>query len=408
MHMYSNISLPGFKGIIIKEAVEVKGNYHLHVEMERRAHHCPAEECGQMTEKVHDYRVQKIQHMKIFARPATVYYRKRRYVCDCGKRFFEENELVDRYQRQSREFKQTMAIELIHGKSFKDVALRLGTSPTTVMRRFDEVEHTHLKETKELPRIIAIDEYKGDAGGERFQTIIADPVNRRPLEILPDRKKETVKEYLKKYGGKVEVVVMDMSHSFKAAVDQALNRPIVVADRFHFVRYIYWALERVRRHVQKDFSDYDRKKCKRMKHVFYKRNGKLTEKQQWYLDRYLGMSDYMRKAYELKEAFCVWFDRAKETGEHDLAATREGLHAFYSLVGQSGVTEFAKVTETFRNWQKEIMNSFAFGLHNGYIEGINNQTKVIKRNAFGFRRFDRFRLRILLHHQYKQINGRLT
>lgn len=406
--MYSNISLPGFKGIIIKESFEVEGNYRLHVEMERKPHSCPAEGCGRFTEKVHDYRVQKVQHTKIFARSATVFYRKRRYVCDCGKRFYEENELVDRYQRQSREFKQALEIELIHGKSFKDVALRLGTSSTTVMRRFDEVEETHLKETKELPRIIAIDEYKGDAGGERFQTIIADPVNRRPLEILPDRKKETVKEYLKQYGGKVEVVVMDMSHSFKAAVDQALNRPIVVADRFHFVRYIYWALERVRRHVQKDFSDYDRKKCKRMKHVFYKRKAKLTEKQYWYLERYLGMSDYMRKAYELKETFCAWFDEAKEIGNTDLPASKNRLYEFYELVAQSGVAEFEKVAETFRNWQKEIMNSFAFGLHNGYIEGINNQTKVIKRNAFGFRRFDRFRLRILLHHQYKHINGRVA
>lgn len=406
--MYSNISLPGFKGMIVKKAVECEGSYRLSVEMECKPHRCPEEGCGRMTEKIHDYRVQKIQHLKIFARPATVFYRKRRYVCSCGKRFYEENQLVDRYQRQSREFKQALAIELIHGKNFKDVALRFGTSPTTVMRRFDEIEATHLKETKELPSIIAIDEYKGDTDGERFQTIIADPVNRRPLEILPDRKKETVKEYLKQYGSKVEVVVMDMSHSFKAAVDQALGRPIVVADRFHFVRYIYWALERVRRHAQKEFSDYDRKKCKRMKHVFNKRNETLTDKQRWYLERYLEMSPYMRKAYELKEAFCAWFEEAKEIGNTDLPAIKSRLYEFYALVEESGVKEFKQVISTFQNWQKEIMNSFAFGLHNGYIEGINNQTKVIKRNAFGFQRFDRFRRKVLLHHQYKHINGRVA
>lgn len=54
------------------------------------------------------------------------------------------------------------------------------------------------------------------------------------------------------------------------------------------------------------------------------------------------------------------------------------------------------------------MNSFAFNLNNGYVEGINNQTKVIKRNAFGFRRFDRFRLKVLLHHQYKNIAVRVA
>ncbi|WP_343783992.1 transposase, partial [Alkalibacillus silvisoli] len=45
---------------------------------------------------------------------------------------------------------------------------------------------------------------------------------------------------------------------------------------------------------------------------------------------------------------------------------------------------------------------------NGYIEGINNQTKVIKRQAFGFRRFDRLRRKVLLHHKYKNIQGQMA
>ncbi|SDB86607.1 Transposase, partial [Pelagirhabdus alkalitolerans] len=43
-----------------------------------------------------------------------------------------------------------------------------------------------------------------------------------------------------------------------------------------------------------------------------------------------------------------------------------------------------------------------------YVEGINNQTKVIKRNAFGFGRFDRFRLKVLLYHQYKDVKIRIA
>ena len=78
-----------------------------------------------------------------------------------------------------------------------------------------------------------------------------------------------------------------MSPSFKAAVDQALGGPVVIADRFHFCRYIYWALDRARINVQKEFHEYDRKKCKRMRHVFYKANEKLSDNQRWYLERYL-------------------------------------------------------------------------------------------------------------------------
>jgi len=210
------------------------------------------------------------------------------------------------------------------------------------------------------------------------------------------------------HGEQVKMVVMDMSHSFKAAVDQALGNPIIIADRFHFCRYIYWALERVRRQEQQAFDDYDRKKCKRMKHVFYKKPEKLTDKQSWYLDYYLEKSTYLKRAYQLKEAYRLWFETAKEHGPDHLKETKAHLYEFYDLVKESGVEEFEKAIGTLQNWQKEIMNSFGFNLHNGYIEGMNNQTKVLKRNAFGFRRFDRFRSRILLHHQYKNLHTRVA
>src|SRR5699024_12107763 len=81
-------------------------------------------------------------------------------------------------------------------------------------------------------------------------------------------------------------------------VSQALDSPIIIADRFHFCRYIYWALDRARINVQKEFHDYDRKKCKRMRHVFYRPYEELSDNQNWYLKRYLGMSNYLKRAYQ--------------------------------------------------------------------------------------------------------------
>ena len=304
--MHSNISYPGLKDFIITDSFMKDGVFHLHMEVERKPHHCPS--CNTLTNQIHDYRLQKIQHTNIFSRESILFYRKRRYVCGCcKKRFYEKNELVDRYQRQSKEFKQSIALELIHGKSFKDVADRFHTSTSTVIRRFDTINADMLKEPKQLPSVIAIDEYKGDAGGEKYQTIIADPVDRRPLDILPDRRKLTVQKYLQQHGGNVNMVVMDMSPSFKAAVSQALDSPIIIADRFHFCRYIYWALDRARINVQKEFHDYDRKKCKRMRHVFYRPYEELSDNQNWYLKRYLGMSNYLKRAYQLKKPIVIGF-----------------------------------------------------------------------------------------------------
>ncbi len=194
---------------------------------------------------------------------------------------------------------------------------------------------------------------------------------------------------------------MDMSYPFKSAVQKALGNPVIIADRFHFRRYVFWALDRVRRRVQKDFHEYDRKKCKRMKHVFNKRYEALSEKQHWYLERYLGLSEELRSAYRLKEMSRGWFDQAKAVGSSNGRIIKEGLYAFYREVKASGMKEFIKVVQTLQNWQTEILNSFTFGYTNGPIEGLNNQTKVIKRNAFGFKRYDRLRMRVLLHHQVK-------
>ncbi|WP_344318305.1 transposase family protein, partial [Streptomyces javensis] len=64
--MYSNISIPGLEEFIITKSLEVEGFYQLHVELVRKPHQCP--DCRKLTQKVHDYRLQKIQHTEVFGR----------------------------------------------------------------------------------------------------------------------------------------------------------------------------------------------------------------------------------------------------------------------------------------------------------------------------------------------------
>ncbi len=78
------------------------------------------------------------------------------------------------------------------------------------------------------------------------------------------------------------------------------------------------------------------------------------------------------------------------------------LQEFYQKVEQANLPEFKKAIQTLQNWQVEILNSFVYNFSNGFLEGINNLTKVMKRNAFGFRSFKRFRAKILLTHKYKK------
>lgn len=401
--MNFTIKIPGLEDVLITKVEEADERIALHVEMDVKLHRCPS--CGERTKKIHDYRIQKIKHLKWFERLTYLFYKRRRYACPCGKRFSEKNPFVQRYKRLSIEWNRAVAIRTVKAKTFKEVAEQFGSSISTVMRRFDKLAVKEMTEVQELPRVIAIDEYKGDTKEGKYQLIIADGETKEPIDILPNRKKKTIKDYLQKHGSHVEVVIMDMSSSFKAAVRKALDKPVIVADRFHFCRYIYWALDGVRRRIQSDWNDYDRKKCKRMRYVFYKDSEKLTEEDRWYLDRYLGMNEELRRAYELKESYARWFRQAKENGQEKIKETQQGLNDFYQKVEQEGIPEYMKAIRTFRNWQTEILNSFLFDYSNGFLEGINNLTKVMKRNAFGFRNFLRARARILLLHRYKKIGS---
>ena len=94
MPLHSNITLPGFEdGVLIKKTEEREGVYVIWIEMERKPDACPR--CKGMTDKVHDYRMQKIRHQPIFGRPTVLFYRNRRYCCGhCGKRFYESHSIT--------------------------------------------------------------------------------------------------------------------------------------------------------------------------------------------------------------------------------------------------------------------------------------------------------------------------
>lgn len=64
-------------------------------------------------------------------------------------------------------------------------------------------------------------------------------------------------------------------------------------------------------------------------------------------------------------------------------------------VEESGNEAFKKVVQTFNRWKQEILQSFMYPFNNGYIEGVNNTTKVIKRMSYGIKSFERLRKKIL-------------
>ena len=64
-------------------------------------------------------------------------------------------------------------------------------------------------------------------------------------------------------------------------------------------------------------------------------------------------------------------------------------------VEESGNEAFRNVVQTFKRWKQEILQSFMYPFNNGYIEGVNNTTKGIKRMSYGIKSLERLRKKIL-------------
>ena len=77
------------------------------------------------------------------------------------------------------------------------------------------------------------------------------------------------------------------------------------------------------------------------------------------------------------------------------AEARRRLADWLPAVDVLDLPEFHDCTNAYRNWFNEILNSMDVPWSNGFIEGCNNKTKVLKRVCFGMRNFRNFRNRIL-------------
>lgn len=359
----------------------------------QRMQKCPC--CGKRTKRIHSYRWQSIQGPVLTTKEVHISLRKRRYICmSCHHTFYERLQMIHRYQRCTASV-QTAAMMHAAVSSFRTAALVTGVTVNRVLRWFDQKE---LPTSKVLPRVIAIDEFKGDADGERFQLNVVDVENRRIIDILPDRKVETIEAYLNSCDtGKVEMVVMDLSQAFKQAIRKALGNPLIIADRFHFMRQAYWALDEVRREVQKQLPKKDRIRMKRSKKLLWKSWTTCSDDQKKKVQELLKIDLRLKEAYDLKHELDTWF---KESDAHNATA---GLEACLEKLNASRLEGFHRVARTFKRWQQEILHSFMYPFNNGYIEGVNNTIKVLKRLSYGIKQFDRMRKKILWQQEVKLV-----
>lgn len=347
---------------------------------------CPT--CGNITSKVHDYRTQYVKDVPMLGFKTILKIHKRRYTCQaCGKHFFENINILPKYQRTTNRLWGYVLSELHQTYSMKSIAERVSLSQTSIARILDYTSFS----LNTLPEVIAIDEFRGNAGNEKFQCILTNPKTHQILDILPRRRSEDLYKYFSKFDNRrdVKYIVMDMSSLFRSVIKNCFPNAIIIADKYHVQRQVSWALENVRKRVQGEFHENRRKYFKRSRTLLLKKYSSLNEDELEQLSHMLELSKDLAKAYYLTQEFY------EVMSSKNLEEAKKRLSNWYLHYQVAGLKEFDSAFRAFNNWENEILNIFRTNLSNGFTEGCNNKIKVIKRNAFGVRNFERFRKRIL-------------
>ena len=370
--------------VIITNVENILDQLHIDIELPRRKHVCPC--CGAVTDRVHDYRRQTIKDTPL-ARDTFLHLRKRRYRCDCGKRFSEKNTFLPRYYRVTSRLVAEIIFAFKKTISAKEIGCRYNVSSVTAMRYFNLFN----KKLNKLPEVISLDEFKGNSGGQKYNSIIVDPQKGEVLDVLPNRYENDLIKYFSQFSNKNEVkyFICDMNPHFRRVAKKCFPHATIVADKYHVIRQVYWDMEKVRKNEQKNLSTHFRKCFKKSRYLLMKRPENLKEHEMDQLVLMFEIAPRLADAYRIKNEFLtVIRSGSSKEGKRKLI---DWLYA----VEVMDIPEFHDCTKACHNWFQEIINSMDVPWTNGYIEGCNNKTKVLKRVCYGMRNFNNFRKRIL-------------
>ena len=210
---------------------------------------------------------------------------------------------------------------------------------------------------------------------------------------MPDDSREDVVRLLERLTDcdKVEAVSMDMSESFRGAVQLCFPRARIVADHFHVIQHVGKAVNKViGRWATKEEG---KKALDGQRHLFLRNKETLEVQEEQSRASLAAGFPEIAAAWQLKEDLRAWYETASA------ATAAASLDGWIARVKGEGPAELRTALSAFRNWRQEILAFFDFlptRLSNGFVEGKNNRTKAILRQGYGYRNRHNLRLRILL------------
>jgi len=339
----------------------------------------PCTHCGVIGQYVRfGTRVQQYHDLPSHDKQVRINVNRPRLRCKaCGKVFQQQLPYMDAEHFMTERLVIYIRQESMR-KTFTSIAKSIGVNEKSIRLIFnDQADKLEAQRVIETPEWLGIDELYLTG---KYRGIFTDVKGRKPVELLPERKKPVVVEFLRQLDTqKVQIVTIDMWNPYREAVQQVIPHAIIVVDKFHIQRMANQALDMVRKNTRKQLTDKRRRQLKNDRYIMLRRRTELTEQQKFLLDTWIQNYEKLGRAYVGKEMFCdIWEARDREEAERyyqdwlKYIASNDIAHAFTDL------------TRAMTNWHGQIFAYFDYPLTNAYTEALNGILKLVQRNGRGY------------------------
>jgi len=390
------------------EIIEVKqdkqGSYLITVESTLDYAYCHV--CGrEITRyKGHDRPI-TLRHLPILGHAVYVQLRPKRFECPYCAHKPSSTQQLSWYKPKSPHtiaYEEHILLQLVNS-TIQDVALKTGLGYEAVAGIVDrylarQVDWTTLDRLE----VLGLDEIALKKGHDDYVVIVTARLSDgqvKLLTILPDRDKATVKDFLAhiplRLHRTIHTVCTDMWKAYIQAAQEVLGQAIIVIDRYHLAKKYRACADTLRKQEQArlkaELPAAEYQSLKGAMWAFRKNKTDLDTPEAEVLARLFTYAPALKTAYDFREALTAIF-------EQDLTKTQatQAIQTWRKEVETSDLKCFDPFLTTLDTYLDEITNYFLQRQSSGFVEGLNNKIKVLKRRCYGLTNLNHFFQRLSL------------
>ena len=389
----------GIRGYEYRRTDYHQGSACFRIEQAREKYRCP--ECGSAAVNAQGHKERLLKSLPIGGKSTFVLVKVPRVVClPCEITRQVKVPFADPWRSYTHAFERYV-LDLSRFGTIQDVARHLEVSWDIVK----DIQKWHLVRKYSKPKLknlkeIAIDEL-AIGKGHRYVTLVLNLRSGAVVFVGDGKGAEALTPFWKRLrgsGAKVRAVATDMSRAYINALRDNLPRAIHVFDHFHVIKLYNDKLGAFRRELYRELSDArERQILKGTLWLLLKNpeNLDVTRNEAQRLADALALNTPLTIVYYMKDDLRqVWLQGSK-------AAARRVLDDWIRRAEVSGIGMLARFAATLREHRSGILAYYDCRISTGPLEGVNTKIQAMKRQAYGFRDPEFFKLKILALHQSK-------